>query len=56
MEILTTTMVILPQLYGSNATTAATQFYGTQGLAGQGKLRVYGESGTCNISGWFIGA
>ena len=40
----------------SNATTAATQFYGTQGTSGQGKLRVYGESGTCNISGWFIGA
>ena len=40
----------------SNATTAATQFYGTQGTAGQGKLRVYGSSGTCNISGWFIGA
>ena len=40
----------------SNATTAATQFYGTQGTSGQGKLRVYGSSGTCNISGWFIGA
>ena len=40
----------------SNATTASTQFYGTQGTSGQGKLRVYGESGTCNISGWFIGA
>ena len=40
----------------SNATTAATQFYGTQGTSGQGKLRVYVSSGTCNISGWFVGA
>jgi len=41
---------------GSNATTATTQLYGTQGTSGQGKLRVYGASGDCNISGWFIGA
>ena len=40
----------------SNSTTASTQFFGTQGTAGQGKLRVYGSSGDCNISGWFIGA
>tara|TARA_Y100000114_G_scaffold93759_1_gene87130 strand:+ start:1612 stop:2136 length:525 start_codon:yes stop_codon:yes gene_type:complete len=40
----------------SNSTTASTQFYGTQGTSGQGKLRVYGSSGDCNISGWFIGA
>lgn len=40
----------------ANASTASTQFFGTQGTAGQGKLRVYGDTGTCNISGWFIGA
>ena len=39
----------------NNATTAGTQFYGTVGT-GQGKLRVYGSSGNCRISGWFIGA
>ena len=43
-------------IVSANATTASTQFYGTQGTSGQGKLRVYGSSGTCNISGWFIGA
>tara|TARA_Y100001973_G_C5201272_1_gene337855 strand:- start:2595 stop:3143 length:549 start_codon:yes stop_codon:yes gene_type:complete len=43
-------------IVGNSSTTASTQFFGTQGSAGQGKLRVYGESGTCNISGWFIGA